>query len=126
MVILYPDKLYLKESLEYIRYVLENKLKLKFNDKTQIFPIQNGVDFLGFHFYLASNGKIIRKLRQTSKTRFKKRLRSLSYLYSNNKIPLEKINQSLASYKGHLCHGHTYKLRKNLLKNFILVKRSGQ
>ncbi len=126
MIILHPDKLYLKECLNYISYVLENKLKLKLNDKTQIFPIQNGVDFLGFHFYLASNGKIIRKLRNTTKTRFKKRLKALSYLYSNNKISLEKINQSLASYKGHLCHGHTYKLRKHLLEDFILLKRSGQ
>ncbi len=62
--------------------------KLEFNEKTQIMPISQGVDYLGFHFYL-----------------------------------IEDIKRSLASYNGHLSHGHTYRLRKNISRSFILQRK---
>ena len=36
------------------------ELNLEFNEKTQITPISEGVDFLGFRFYLTDPGKVIR------------------------------------------------------------------
>ena len=40
-----------------MQIIVNKQLKNKFNNKTQIFPIKNVVDFLGFHFYLANSGK---------------------------------------------------------------------
>ena len=40
---------------------------LELNDKTQIFPLRNGLDFLGFHSYLTDTGKVVRKLRRASR-----------------------------------------------------------
>ena len=48
-----------KESLQVTLVEMEKmaeKLKLSFNAKTQIFPIREGVDFLGFRFYLSNTG----------------------------------------------------------------------
>ena len=45
-----------------------DSLGLELNEKTQIFPIRNGIDFLGFHTYLTESGKVIRKLRHSSKS----------------------------------------------------------
>ena len=41
-------------------------LKLELNGKTAIFPLKNGINFLGFHTYLDSGGKVIMKLRRVS------------------------------------------------------------
>ena len=32
--------------------------RLEFNQKTQIFPISQGADFLGFHYYLTDTWKL--------------------------------------------------------------------
>ena len=46
---------------------INDKLKLEFNEKTQIFPLRNGVEYLGFHFYLTDSGKVIRSVKQQTK-----------------------------------------------------------
>ena len=35
----------------------------------------------------------------------------------------EEVERSLASYKGHLSHGNTYLLQKNLLNHLVLSKQ---
>jgi len=34
----------------------------------------------------------------------------------------EDIERSLSSYRGHLSHGHTYKLKKKVYGKFVLTK----
>ena len=75
LVLLHPDKEVLKKCLAELREVAAKELKLEFNQKTQIFPLSQGVDYVGWHFYLTDTGKVIRKLRTSSKKRFKRRLR---------------------------------------------------
>ena len=122
LVLLSNDKEYLKDCLKNMQSLVNNQLKLEFNNKTQIFPIKNGVDFLGFHFYLTDSGKIIKKLRRSSKIRFKNRLKKLQHEYKTGKTQLDDINMSLASYYGHLNHGHAYKFRASV---FLKSKSSG-
>lgn len=121
-VLIHNSKNYLRYCKDKIEDVLNKQLKLDFNDKTQIFPIRNGVDYLGFHFYLTDTGKVIRKLRNSSKKRFKRRLKTLQRDYKNGSKSLEDIKMSLSSYKGHLKHGHTYMLKKKIYNNFVLKK----
>lgn len=114
LVLLSQDKEYLSDCLKIMQKIVNNDLLLEFNEKTQIFPLKNGVDFLGFHFYLTDSGKVVKKLRRSSKVRFKNRMKKLQKDYKTGKIQLENIKMSLASYKGHLKHGHTYKLRSDV------------
>lgn len=123
MILIHPDKNYLKECLHEMETYLTKELKLEFNEKTQIHAIRQGVDFLGFHFYLTETGKVVRTLRQSAKKRLKRRLRNYRHAYAEGKIELEAISQSVASYKGHLKHAHTYRLQKNIWKNFILKRK---
>lgn len=101
---------------------LNNDLKLKFNSKTPIFPISQGVDYLGFHFYLTENGKVIRRLRNQRKIRMKRKFKKIKEQYTKNKVDLEYISQMVNSYSSHLAYGHTYKLWKAILYNFVLNK----
>ena len=116
-VIVHHDREFLKDCLAAMRDHAENVLKLQFNKKTQIFPISNGVDYLGFHFYLTDTGKVVRKLRRQSKKRFGGKLKEIAAKYYNNEMDYAAVKSHLAGFRGHLGQGHTYSLKRRLLEN---------
>lgn len=93
------------EILNKMKEFLWNELKLETNAKTQIFPMKNGVDFLGFHTYITATGKVIRRIRRDSKERMKKKLRKFKKLYKEGKITKEAIDRSYSSWVAHAKHG---------------------
>ncbi len=121
-IILCQDKEYLKQCLSAMQYYVEEDLLLAFNEKTQLTAMKDGVDYLGFRFYLTDTGKVIRRLRTGSKRRWKRRLKKIKRQYREDEITLEEVTRSIASYKGHLKHGHTYKLQKKVFHDFVLTK----
>ena len=78
---------------------------LELNQKTQIFPLRNGLDFLGFHSYLTDTGKVVRKLRKASRERMKRKLRKYKVMYESGAITREKITESYQSWRAHASHG---------------------
>ena len=119
-VLIAKDKAFLKETLVKLKAFLQNELKLELNEKTQIFPAKNGVDYLGFHTYITGNGKVIRKLRRRSKRSMKNKIRHFNEAYSERLITYDAVKRSLASWLGHAKHGNTYYLRTNILKKLKL------
>lgn len=107
--IIHHDKKRLQEILKIIDREVK-KLGLRLNNKTQIFPLRNGIDFLGFHTYLIDNGRVIRKLRKHSKENAKRKLKGMGRLYSEGKISAEAITKSYQSWRGHAKHGNTTRL----------------
>lgn len=83
---------------------------LELNDKTQIFPLRNGLDFLGFHSYLTDTGKVVRKLRRASRERMKRKLRKYKVMYESGAITKEKITESYQSWRSHASHGDCHAL----------------
>lgn len=83
---------------------LFDKLTLKLS-KQSIFPVKQGVDFLGYrHFY----NKIL--LRKSTAKRIKKRMRNLPELLRSDKITFEQFRSSIASTEGWLRWANTYNL----------------
>lgn len=134
-VLIFKDKEYLRNCLDVMQEHIENDLKLSFNAKTQIFPMRNGVDFLGFHFYLTETGKVIRKIKTQNKRKIKRRIKKLKDDYLKNDVSNEDYMQIISSYKAHLEQGHTYKLINSLdvslkkdssmIKSLCLKRNSG-
>ena len=122
------DGILVHENKEYLNEVLQEmrkkalELKLEFNEKTQIFPVSEGVDFLGFRFYLTDTGKVIRRLRTSNKRRWKRRMKKFKERYRDGEMTIDDIKRSLASYRGHIGHGHTYKLQKKVFGKFVLTR----
>jgi RNA-directed DNA polymerase len=122
LILVHESKEHLAACLAELREVLKKELQLEFNEKTQIFPVSEGVDYLGWRFYLTNNGKVILRLRTSNKRRFKRRLKSFKEKYRQNQIELADISRSIASYNGHLSHGHTWKLKQKVYGDFVLTK----
>ena len=104
-VLLHYDKKYLEYCLRCIENILNNSYKLEINkDKTKINNIKNGIDFLGYRFYLKNN-HIIMKLRNNTKKNFKKKVKKTKLLLKYNLISYFEYKKILSSYKGLLMYG---------------------
>lgn len=102
MILIHRDKKYLQKCLYEIEKVCNEKLKLSLNSKTQIGKVQNGVDFLGFRHVLTPNGKIIRKMRQSSKIRMKKHLKTLNKLRKKEIVDDEYVYVRKNAFYNHI------------------------
>ncbi len=103
-----------REYLELMKDFLWDELKLKTNKKTQIFPLKNGVDFLGFHIYITPTGKVIRKIRKHSKKAMRRKLKAFKFKYEAGAMTKDQVNTSYASWKGHASHGNSHGLIKQM------------
>lgn len=117
------DDLYIihesKETLQtYLRDLRAEAaaLGLKLNNKTAIFPLRNGIDFLGFHAYLTDSGAVVQKLRRDSINRMRGRVKYWRKAYPEGKITKEEIRDSWTAWDAHAAHGNTYTLRQKFAK----------
>jgi hypothetical protein len=124
MILIHPDREYLQECLARIKACAENELHLKLNDKTQIIPLRQGVDYLGWHFYLTDSGKVVRKLRGVQKRKLRRIAHGLVHRYAAGEICGDDVRRSLASVTGHLKHGNTYRLKARIYDKMVFIKKS--
>ena len=115
----YMDDFYLiHQSKDYLKYCLEviaeflKTLDLTLNGKTQIFPFKNGVSYLGFHTYITSSGKVIRKLKNQNKRNAQRKYLKMAKLVSTGKLSSDKFNDSYNAWKNHISYGNCYNLAK--------------
>jgi hypothetical protein len=115
-LLFHTDKTYLKDCADAMTSFLKSELNLKLS-KNRIFPIAQGVDFLGyrhFHDYIL--------LRKTSATRIRRRIKKLPDLFNRAVINKDQLRSSLASMSGWLKWCNSFNLSKSLnLRGFSEV-----
>ena len=108
-IIIHHDKEYLKYCLDKIISKLrEYKLDINYK-KTRIDSIKNGVDFLGYRFFI-NKGKVILRLRKRTKKKYKKKIKDIGILYRNNLMNNNQFIIGLNSYNGMLKWGNCKRL----------------
>jgi len=112
---IHPSKEFLKNLLADFR-VFMGGYGLELNEKTGIFPLRNGIDFLGFHSYLTETGGVVQKLRKDGIERIKKNIRIWRVEYPAGNITKEKILEKFGSWDAHAAHGDTHALRSKYAK----------
>lgn len=120
MILIHNDKRYLQLCLSKIKEVCLEELQLELNQKTQIGKVKNGIDFLGYRHILNENGKIIRKLRASSKYRMKKHIKTLKKLRDKNIVDDEYVYARKNAFFNHL-RGTKESLK---LKNLVYPNKS--
>ena len=113
-----------KEELHYlfqvIKSYIENILGLSLNPKTRIYPASQGLDFVGYRIW--ANKKLPRKKNVIAA---KKRLKKLAQQYNKDRISLEKLTQTFASFYGYVAHcdgKRTLNSVRKLVKDNIQLK----
>ncbi len=109
-VLIHSDKEYLKKVFEVIKDKLKQEYDLSLNSKSKIIHIKNGLEFLGFRFIITNRNKLILKVKNDTKKRFKRKIKKALAKKEN-----QKLEVLLASYKGHLGFGNCRNLMKKVL-----------
>lgn len=120
--IVHHDKAHLGRVRDLVERFLMDKLRLKTNAKTQVFPVcgfhGRALDFLGYRIWTTH-----RKLRKSSIQRITRTMKKLQKRYADGRVTLGRIRQSLISWLGHAQHAETRGLQDSLLSRFVFIRR---
>ncbi len=93
-------------------------LRLKIHPiKSQLFETKHGATFLGFRIL---PDRI--RVRTENLRRARRRLRKMQSDYTQGKIELEKVSQSIKSWCAHLEHGDTWQLRQKIFASLVWTR----
>ena len=109
-----------KEELEMCSTrIIEELSKLGFEvnpKKTKIFPLSDGITFLGFTYHLTPTGKIY-MIADASKVKSgRKKYRRLVAKSKRGLVPKENVDMSFQTWIDHLSKGNSYHLIQRLTK----------
>jgi retron-type reverse transcriptase len=97
------------------------ELRLLLHDrKTQLYPVDTGIPFLGFRLFPA-----YRRLKRPNVVRFKRRMRLLFRQYAVGELPMTRVQASVSGWVAHARHGSTHRLRAQLLRGLVVPARGG-
>lgn len=122
------DKEYLRDCQQKVTEYLSG-LKFEINEKkTLIYPIKDGIDFLGFQYHLTETGKVLMNIRPNNVKRERKKLRRLVARSYKGFLPKEKVNESYMAWRNHASKGNSRHLLKRMdafYENLWEVKKNG-
>lgn len=121
-ILLDPSKEYLEECLKTIREYLST-IGLTLNEKTHIYPVKDGIPFLGFTFFLTDTGKVIRRIKHKNVSRERRHLRKLVKEAKSGKLTRLEVDQCYQSWKAHAARGNTRALVRKMDQYYINLWR---
>lgn len=91
-----------EDAKNYLKQVSEKilSLKINLNHKSQIIAVKNGIEFLGWRFDLKTNGKVVQRLRASTKKRILYKVKTLKHMVFVKRKNKNKIEASFISYNG--------------------------
>lgn len=113
-LIISEDREYLEDCMRKCTGYLEN-LRFEMNTKkTRVYPLKEGIEFLGFRYVLTESGKVLMLIRPENVKRQRKKLRRLVAKSRKGMIPREKVDESYAAWRNHASKGNTHQLLKRM------------
>lgn len=115
------DFLMISDDLEYLKECQKKAIEylgdLKFTmneKKTVIYPISEGIEFLGFNYRMTDTGKVLMFVRPKNVKMERKKLRRLVARSKQGFLPHEKVDESYAAWRNHASKGNTFKLLQRM------------
>ncbi len=115
-VIAHSSKSFLNELRQQICHFLESVRLTIHEDKSQVMPSSQGLDFLGYRVFPE-----YRLVRKSNVIRYKRKLRNMQKVYAAGTMNFPDIRQRLISWIGHVKWAHSYRLRRNIFDNLAFV-----
>ncbi len=113
-LIISNDYAYLERCMVDVENYL-NSLYFELNPKkTRIYPLREGIEFLGFHYKLTETGKVIKTVRTENVKRERKKLYRLVAKSKRGDLPREKVDESYAAWRNHASKGNSYRLLQRM------------
>ena len=113
-ILMHESKQYLHEVKEkIILFFISMKLTLH-PKKANIFPVELGVDFLGYKIY--DNHRLVRK---STVKRFLKNVKGKMKKYDYGDMDFNKLMESFNSWESYMDHGNSHNLKKSLYEEYF-------
>lgn len=116
-VIFHKNRKMLTEVKQYIQDYLATQHLLAHPGKTQIFPVKQGIPFLGFKVFPE-----YRKLNSEAVRCFRRRLHRLQQAYRRREVSLEEVSRRVQSWVNHASYGDSYGLRSALFSDSLFSR----
>lgn len=116
--LIHSDREYLKECLSKIKRFVEDRGMRLNEKKTKIVSMREGIDFLGFHFYLTESGKVVQRLARKSIVHHKSKLKKMKKLLDRGEVTFQACLEAHQGWKAHAKRGDTYYLIREMDKRF--------
>lgn len=107
-ILIHPDRDYLEFCREQISSSLDTIGFRLHPDKTRIYPVTDGIPFLGFVFRPTDTGKILMLLKSENVRAERRRLRRMVGLAQKGRLPRAKVDECYAAWEAHAAKGNTY------------------
>lgn len=102
------------ETLAEYREAIAGKLReIRFElhpEKTRIYPLSEGIPFLGFRFFLTDAGRVLMLIDPKNVKRQRKKLRRLVARSRRGGLPKEKVDESYRAWRNHAAKGNSHQL----------------
>ena len=128
IVVLSDDKKQIKEWHQKLEKFANDVMKMEMNQKTCIRPINQGIEFCGFHLWATHI-----KIRKSTSLRIKRNLKGVMKRYNEGDCTLEHATQVVNSYFGLLKHCNSHALKTEIFGDyekgidgwFVLTRNQG-
>ena len=107
-IILMEKKEDIKKVREEIEIFIQDKLKLQFNSKTNIFKSTQGVNFCGYKI-----NEYRLKIRERGKRKIKKNIKKLKTKIKNGELTSKEAKKYLCGHFGYMKYANIYSFTKN-------------
>lgn len=117
-ILIHEDEAFLRECREKIvRKLAEYRFEVN-EKKTRVFPLSDGIIFLGFEFRLTETGKVLLFVSPQNVKAKRKNLRRLVARSKNGLLPKASVDMSYASWRDHASKGNSFKLLQRMDKYY--------
>ena len=111
------DSLIVSNDIKYLEYCYKMEqeklyeVKLNFHpEKTKIYPLKEGIEFLGFTFKLTETGKVIRLINPQNVKHERRKLRRMAAMVKSGEMTRRKFYDCYGAWKAHARLGNTFKV----------------
>ena len=112
-VLMHENKEYLQECKNKIRIWLKDH-KLRMNPKSCIYPLDQGIKMLHWHFYIKPSGKILRRMECERPAKQRQKLLSMAGKESHGELPHGTTFLTHSAWMENTRKGNTYMVRKQM------------
>lgn len=121
IIMILPNKKEAVKAKEQFIYYLDTYLQLEHNvQKTQVFPINQGVNAYGYKVH-----RTHRLLRNDSKKKLKRKIKKIPKLIAENRLTEDRANLMLGSWTGHAQHANSFNFIHGLLRKHSYLQYDG-
>lgn len=106
-----------RDVLHKVRRFVTTYLDLELNEKTQIYPLSQGLNTLGFKIQTTHM-----QVRKNSKEAMKRRIKAMDKKRLDGNMTEKEIQQSVDSWLGHARHSNSYNLCRKIFKDYSYIK----